>query len=173
MNLKGHLVSGVAVGVGVAVGATHYGYIGADDFNTQVAVAGTALFFSLFPDLDTSSVPQRWFFRLVFGGLLYLGWTERYELATLVGILSLLPLLDHHRGWTHWKISPLAVSLLLGATYEYWRARHAFMGEFGWGNVRVLIEGHWIFLFACIAGWYTHLLLDGRFKFFPTDQDHH
>ena len=92
---------------------------------------------------------------------------------TLVGIASLLPLLDHHRGWTHWKISPLVVSLLLGAVYEYWVTRHAFMGEFAWGNVRVLIEGHWVFLAACIAGWYTHLLLDGRFKIFPTDQGHH
>jgi len=173
MNFKGHFCSGAVVAVGVAVGTTNLGYIEADDLNTQVAVAGTTLFFSLFPDFDTSSVPQRWFFRLDFCSLFYLGWTERYELATLVGILSLLPLLDHHRGWTHWKISPLAVSVLLGAVYEYWRARHAFLGEFSWGNVQTLIEGHWIFLFACIIGWYTHLLLDGRFKIFPTDQDHH
>ena len=69
------------------MGATHYGCVDADALNTQVAVAGTALFFSLFPDLDTSSVPQRWFFRLVFFSLLYLGWTERYELATLVGVV--------------------------------------------------------------------------------------
>ena len=82
-------------------------------------------------------------------------------------------LFQHHRGWTHWKISPLVVSLLLGATYEYWRARNAFMGEFDWANVRTLIQGHWIFLCACIVGWYTHLLLDGRFRIFPTDQDHH
>ena len=173
MNFKGHLLSGAVVGGAVAVGATQWGYIEPGDLTTQVAVGGTALFFSLFPDLDTSSVPQRWFFRLVFCALLSLAWTERYELATLVGILSLLPLLDHHRGWTHWKISPLVVSVLLGAVYEYWRARHSFMGEFAWGNVRALLEGHWIFLAACIAGWYTHLLLDGRFKFFPTDQDHH
>ena len=173
MNFKRHLTSGVVVGVGIAAGAVYYGYIDGDDLQTQVAVAGTALFFALFPDLDTSSVPQRWFFRLVFCGMLVLGWTERYELATLVGILSLLPLLDHHRGWTHWKVSPLVVSLLLGATYEYWLARNAFVGEFDWANVRTLIQGHWIFLCACIIGWYTHLLLDGRFRIFPTDQDHH
>ena len=173
MNFKGHLCSGVIVGIGMAVGATRLGYIGSDDLTKQVAVSGTALFFALFPDLDTSSVPQRWFFRIVFFALLYLGWTGRYELATLVGIASLLPLLDHHRGWTHWKISPLVVSLLLGAVYEYWVMRHAFVGEFAWGNVRVLIEGHWVFLAACITGWYTHLLLDGQFKIFPTDQGHH
>jgi hypothetical protein len=47
------------------------------------------------------------------------------------------------------------------------------LGEFDWANVRTLIAGHWIFLCACIVGWYTHLLLDGRFRIFPTDQDHH
>ena len=66
MNFKGHLTSGVVVGVGIAVGAVDYGYIDGDDLQTQAAVAGTTLFFALFPDLDTSSVPQRWFFRLVF-----------------------------------------------------------------------------------------------------------
>ena len=69
--------------------------------------------------------------------------------------------------------NPLVVSLLLGATYEYWRARNAFMGEFDWANVQTLIQGHWIFLCACIVGWYTHLLLDGRVRIFPPDQDHH
>ena len=29
------------------------------------------------------------------------------------------------------------------------------------------------FFIACIVGWYTHLLLDGCFKVFPTSQDHH
>ena len=60
MNFKGHSTSGAVVGVGIAAGAVQYGYIDGDDLQTQVAVAGTALFFALFPDLDTSSVPQRW-----------------------------------------------------------------------------------------------------------------
>jgi len=173
MNFRGHLIGGVAVGIGVAEISSRLGYIPPEDPRTWAGVWGTAVFFSLFPDLDTSSVPQRWFFRIVFAMLLYLGWTQRYELATLVGILCLLPLLDHHRGWTHWKISPLVVAVLLGAVYEYWRARHAWFGEFSWANVRALLEGHLAFLAACVAGWYTHLLLDGRFKFFPTDRDHH
>ena len=173
MNFQGHLCSGIVVGVAGSAVATNFGYIGPDDLATQIAVSGTTVFFALFPDLDTSSVPQRWFFRIVFFALLCLGWIERYDLATLVGILSVLPLLDHHRGWTHWKISPVVVSVLLGAIYEYWRARHASMGEFAWDNVRALMEGQWIFLVACISGWYTHLMMDGRFKIFPTGQGHH
>lgn len=173
MNFRGHLVGGIAVGVAVAETAAQLGYIARADHSIWAGVCGTTVFFSLFPDLDTSSVPQRWFFRIVFAVLLYLGWMERYELATLVGLLSVLPLLDHHRGWTHWKLSPLVVPVLLGAVYEYWRARHAWFGAFSWTNVQNLLEAHLVFLIACMAGWYTHLVLDGRFKLFPTDGDHH
>ena len=134
MNFRGHLTGGVAVGIGVVVVSSRLDYIPSEDYRMWAGVCGTTIFFSLFPDLDTSSVPQRWFFRIVFAALLYLGWTERYELATLVGILSLLPLLDHHRGWTHWKISPLLVSVLLGAAYEYWRAKHAWLSGFSWAK---------------------------------------
>ena len=132
----------------MAAGAVYSGYVAPDDLTTQVAIVGTALFFSLFPDLDTASVAQRWFFRSVFCTLLYLGWTEHYELATLIGILCVLPLLDHHRGWTHWKISPFITVGLLGTSYEYWRARQAFLGEFTWDNVHTLLEGHCSFLYC-------------------------
>ncbi|NKB68814.1 MAG: hypothetical protein GKR89_17245 [Candidatus Latescibacteria bacterium] len=173
MTFKGHAIGGALAGVGLVGLGVHWGYIGWGEYRLWAQVWGTTLFFSLFPDLDTASVPQRWFFRLVFAVLVYLGWNEYYELATLVGLLSLLPLLDHHRGWTHWKISPLLVSLLLGIVYEYWRVRTVWFGTFSWENVEQLIQGHLIFLAACIIGWYTHLLLDGRFKFFPTNRDHH
>ncbi|MGY8822841.1 MAG: metal-dependent hydrolase [Candidatus Latescibacterota bacterium] len=173
MNFKGHLISGVIAGIAVAEGASRLSYIDSQDYSAWGTVCATTTFFSLFPDLDTSSVPQRWFFRFVFGFLLYLGWNERYELATIVAILSLLPLLDHHRGWTHWKVSPLVVSVLVGAVYEYWRARHAFVDGFSWDNVHTLLQGHTVFLVACVVGWYTHLLLDGRFKLFPTERGHH
>ena len=173
MNFRGHLICGALVGVGMAEGAVHFAYAERGDYATWGALFATTTFFSLFPDLDTASVPQRWFFRCVFALLLYLGWNEEYDLATLVAILSLLPLLDHHRGWTHWEVSPLIVSVLLGAAYEYWRARHAFLGDFSWENVQGLIRGHVVYLLACIVGWYTHLVLDGRFRIFPTEREHH
>lgn len=173
MNFKGHLIGGTLAGIGVASSASHWGYLGADDHITWAVVCGITIFFSLFPDLDTASVPQRWFFRLVFVGLLYLGWQERYELATVLGLLSILPLLDHHRGWTHWKISPLLVPLLLGAVYEYWHTRNLWIGGFSWTELRQIIEVHIVFFVACMIGWYMHLFLDGRFKIFPTDRDHH
>lgn len=173
MTFKGHLIGGVLAGAGLTAVAARLGYLPPQDYHTWGWAFGTTVAFSLFPDLDTSSVPQRWFFRLVFAALVYLGWTEDYQLATLVGLLAVLPLLDHHRGWTHWKISPLLVPLLLGAAFEYWRARQTWFSGFSWENVRELLAGHLIFLVACTVGWYTHLLLDGHFKLFPADRNHH
>jgi hypothetical protein len=173
MSFKGHLIGGVLAGAGLATAASRLGHLPGQGWEAWAWVFGTTVAFSLFPDLDTSSVPQRWFFRLVFAALLYLGWTEDYERATLVGLLAVLPLLDHHRGWTHWKLSPLLVPLALGAVFEYWRARHAWFSGFSWENVRQLLAGHLVYLVACVVGWYTHLLLDGHFVLFPADRNHH
>jgi hypothetical protein len=173
MNFRGHLVGGVLTATAAAAAATRWGYIDPLDYATWGGVWATAVFFSLFPDFDTASVPQRWFFRCVFLALVYLAVTGQFELATLVGLLSILPLLDHHRGWTHWKLSPVLVPVFLGAVYEYWRAQHAWIDGFSWENIGGVLRGHAVFLAASIAGWYTHLLLDGQFKIFPTDRDHH
>lgn len=173
MTFKGHLSGGMVAGITLTGLAAHWGYIPGGDYRVWAAVCGVTVFFSLFPDLDTASLVQRWFFRWVFLVLVYLGWNEQYELATLLGILAVLPLLDHHRGWTHRKISPLLVPVLLGATYEYWRVRQVWFGEFSWINVTQILEEHLVFLVASIVGWYTHLVLDGCFKLFPTSSDHH
>ena len=189
MNFRGHLTGGLLAGAVTASVAVTTKYVSLSpeafqhftgnllhwqgEVQTLIGLFIATLFMALFPDLDTASVPQRWFFRAVFMALIYLGWHEYYEQATLLGILSILPLLDHHRGWTHRKISPLLVPVLLGAVYEYWRTRHAWIGGFSWTNVQSLLEGHTVFLVACIIGWYTHLLLDGCLKFFPTSSDHH
>lgn len=169
MNFRGHLIGGMVVGVTLAESAARLGGIPSTDRHTWFAVCATTLFFSLLPDLDTSSVPQRWFFRLVFIGLLYLGWNKRYELATLVGILAIMPLLDHHRGWMHWKWTPLFVPLLASVGYEYWRARQSWFIAFSWSNVQGMLDGYAIFVLASIAGWYCHLILDGRFNIFKGD----
>ncbi len=173
MNFKGHLAAGAVAGVVVAESASRLGFVPQEDYPVWGAVWATTFFFSLFPDLDTSSVPQRWFFRIVFGLLIYLGWTEHYELATLIGLLSIIPLLDHHRGWTHRKISPLIVPIALVATYSYWRARNTWLGEFSWTNVWDLLEANLVFWAASLIGWYIHLILDGYFRVFPTAGDHH
>tara|TARA_B100001250_G_scaffold409020_1_gene432505 strand:- start:1495 stop:2016 length:522 start_codon:yes stop_codon:yes gene_type:complete len=173
MNFRGHMMSGGVVGIGVVVGAVKSQYIAANDYLTFITLWITTLFFSLFPDLDAASVPQRWFFRLVFLILLVLGWYERYDMATLIALLALLPLLDHHRGWTHWKISPLLVGPILAVVFNYWNFRSDLNGTFSWESVWQSIREHEVYLIACLLGWYTHLLLDGHFRLFPTDRNHH
>ena len=73
MTFKGHLTGGILAGIGVTGLAARWGYIPSADYRIWAAVCGTTVFFSLFPDLDTASVPQRWFFRAVFMALIYLG----------------------------------------------------------------------------------------------------
>ncbi len=82
-------------------------------------IFAVALFFSLFPDLDISSIPQRWFFRGIFVVLLILGYYERFEEATLLAIVAITPLLNNHRSWTHNFFSVLLFPVVIAGIYEY------------------------------------------------------
>lgn len=167
MTFRGHLLGGIAAGTIVAMATTSLGLIETGAYGTWCGVAGVGVLFSLVPDLDTASVPQRWFFKGVFALILYLACRGQYETATLVALTSLLPILDHHRGWTHGRLVPVLMPLALGAMYEYWRvSRAAVGGEF---DMRLVAPSHLAFLGAAVAGWYTHLFLDGLFRIFPRD----
>ena len=138
---------------------------------TTLGLFAAALFFSLFPDLDTSSRPQRWFFKLVFAGLLYLAWAGEYRTATAVAVLALLPVLDHHRGWTHHRLSPIAAAAIAAAGYAWWKLEGEGLGD--WiavlGDLPHGLEIQ--FAGAAVAGWYTHLFLDGLFRVFPQEKN--
>ena len=138
---------------------------------TTLGLFATALFFSLFPDLDTSSRPQRWFFKVVFAALLYLAWAGEYRTATAVAALALLPVLDHHRGWTHHRLSPIAAAAVAAAAYAWWKLDGSGLG--GWiAVIRGLPQGlEMRFAGAALAGWYTHLFLDGMFRVFPQEKN--
>ena len=88
-----------------------------------------------------------------------------------------LPLLDHHRGWTHWRLSPFLVVLLPAYVFAYWRTVQAEAIGAALTTAHVvaatLMAEHGLALVAALVGWYTHLLLDGRFKIFPTGKDHY
>jgi len=168
VTYRGHLAGGVVFGVAAGVGTAITGLTPSHDYASAAGVAATAFFFSLFPDLDTSSVPQRWFFRVVFAALVYLGWRGRYELATLMALVALLPVLDQHRGWTHGRWSPLVMPVILGAIYELWRWPQRAAGDAAAPGS--LDAAHLAYLAAAVAGWYGHLLLDGKFRVFPRDE---
>jgi hypothetical protein len=157
-------------GVALAELAVQSGNVAHYDFKMWGQLFALTLFFSLFPDLDTSSIPQRWFFRAILSSMIALAWFDRYRLAALVGVVALLPVVDHHRGWTHWRLAPLIIPTLLFLLFGFWNA------AVGDGSLPAGIQfasSNKMYLFACVTGWHVHLVLDGYFKLFPTDRDHH
>ena len=175
MTFRGHAVGGLIAGVGTACLALRWDLLDPKDVWGWPGVLGITFFFSLYPDLDTASVPQRWFYRAVCAILLYLSWRGEYRQATVLAIIAMMPLLDHHRGWTHWRISPVLVIVAPAFALAYWSG--AVDGD-GAGTSAVavatgLAAEHGIEIAAAVVGWYTHLLLDGRFKLFPTGRDHY
>ena len=177
MTFRGHVAGGLVAGVATSSVAVRWDLLSPGDVTGWLSIFGVVLFFALYPDLDTASVPQRWFYRAVFGTLLFLSWREQYRTATLLAILSILPLLDHHRGWTHWRLSPFLVVLLPAYVFAYWRTVQAEAIGAALTTAHVvaatLMAEHGLALVAALVGWYTHLVLDGRFKIFPTGKDHY
>ncbi len=174
MLYRGHLITGTAAGTAVASVAFLTGR--ADTIEQVSVITGLCAAFALFPDLDVASVPQRWFYRVVAGVLVGLIAWGRPEDAALLGLLSLLPLIDHHRGWTHrwWAVPivPLAV-LILWAAFDAgiparMRTHEAFADP-----VAVLLHAGELaatylpFYAAMVTGYSMHLLSDRigpRFK---------
>lgn len=103
-------------------------------------------FFSLFPDLDTDSIPRRWSYRILFLILVYLGYMQLYKEAYFLSIISITPLLDKHRGWTHQIWAPIAFVIALIVFYD------SFISE--------AKLDYWRLYLAIIIGWYTHIFLD-------------
>lgn len=117
---------------------------------------------ALFPDLDTASHPQRWAARALVVGLGWLAWSGQWREAALIGFAALLPLVAHHRGWTHrWWAVPVAP---LGALL-LWQAITG--GGHGWASGGDILRGavsgvreHLPAYVAMCAGFALHLCLD-------------
>ncbi len=75
---------------------------------------GCALLGSLFPDVDTKSMGQKVFYRLLFIGALYLLYKQQFVALGLTGIAAMVPLLVNHRGIFHkfWFILLIPIPLL-------------------------------------------------------------
>ncbi len=106
-------------------------------------------FFSLFPDLDTDSIPRRWSYRVVFICLIYLGYFEFYKEAYFLSIIAITPLLDKHRGWTHKIWAPILFLVGLTVFYNNFIQNSDFML-------------YWKLYIATIIGWYVHLWVDRK-----------
>jgi membrane-bound metal-dependent hydrolase YbcI (DUF457 family) len=153
-NWKGHIAGGVGAGtvyyaaisyVPIDRLAEHAGLL--QDWEAIAAVIVIAVLFGLFPDVDTNSKAQDIFFGIAFPLDILLLWSGHIQAAAYLGLIAMLPIVGHHRGWTHKKWAMFVVPLpILLIPYLY--------------NDAILPISA-VYYGAAIAGYFSHLLLDG------------
>lgn len=153
-NYRGHLAGGLVLTTVYAAAITFVplgrfaesaGVL--QDWQAIFAVFVIGMLFALFPDVDTNSKAQDIFFGIVFPLDILLIWQGSIQAAAYLGIIAMLPILGHHRGWTHKKWAILAVPLpILLVPYLY--------------NDKILPVSL-VYYGAAVVGYFSHLLLDG------------
>lgn len=113
------------------------------------ALIAIAMMAALFPDTDTESKGQNFFYGLMAFTDLILLVNKEYEWAAILGLFAMLPAVGKHRGWTHtwWAmlIVPLPIIILPMA---FFHAR--------WEDLLP-------FYLAAVVGYLSHLALDREF----------
>lgn len=153
-NYKGHIVGGLAAGLVYAGAMTlvpvehlaEYARL-LSDWQALAAVFVIAMLFALFPDVDTNSKGQDIFYWLIFIVDVLLIWNGSFAAAAFLGLIALLPVLTHHRGWTHSKLAMLLVPLPIVLVPLLYSER--------------LLPIAVVYYGAAVAGYFSHLLLDG------------
>ncbi len=153
-NYRGHLVGGF-VGAVIYTAAmlfvpveqlAEYAHL-LNDWQALTAIFVLAMLFGLFPDVDTNSKAQDIFYWIVFPLDALLIWNGYLQAAAYLGFIAMLPIIAHHRGWTHRKwaafIVPLPIVLI---PYLY---DEKMLG------ISLVYYG------AAVIGYLSHLLLDG------------
>jgi membrane-bound metal-dependent hydrolase YbcI (DUF457 family) len=120
------------------------------NWQALVAVFVIGILFAIFPDVDTNSKAQDLFFGIIFPLDILLIATSNIQAAAYLGLIAMLPIIGHHRGWTHKKWAMLVVPLpILLVPYLY-------NGE--------LLPIYIIYYGASVIGYFSHLLFDGLVK---------
>ena len=153
-NYKGHIAGGLAAGavyslavskVPVERFAESAGLL--ENWQALAALFVLSMLFALFPDVDTNSKGQDIFVGLAFTVDVLLILNGNIQAAAYLGLIAMLPILGHHRGWTHSKIAMLAIPLpILLVPYLH--------------NDNILPISI-VYYGAAVAGYFSHLLLDG------------
>ena len=153
-NYKGHLVGGV-IFTGVYTAAmmfapverlAEYAHL-LYDWQAMAAVFVVGMLFALFPDVDTNSKGQDLFYGAIFALDILLIYSGLFQAAAYLGFIALLPIITHHRGWTHTKwamiLIPLPIVLI------------------PWLYSDHLLAINLIYYGAAVTGYFSHLFLDG------------
>jgi membrane-bound metal-dependent hydrolase YbcI (DUF457 family) len=153
-SYRGHIVGGLAMG---ALAMATLSYLPLERsaeaaqllYDEQVFAAFFVLsvLFALFPDVDTNSKGQDIFIGLAFFVDVLLIFNGNYQAAAYLGLIAMLPILSHHRGWTHSKWAMFLVPsplIILPALY----------------NEKLLLAAA-VYYIASVGGYFSHLLLDG------------
>ncbi len=153
-NYKGHIAGGLVVGVvySLAMTAVPVEYLAEyakllDDWQALAAVFVIAMLFALFPDVDTNSKAQDIFFWLIFIVDVLLIWNGYFVAAAFLGLIAMLPILTHHRGWTHAKWAMIVVPLPIVLVPLLYSEK--------------LLPIAVVYYGAAVTGYFSHLLLDG------------
>ena len=153
-NYRGHTVGGGVAGgltlvafYGLTLGDIPNGGTLLADWQLIVAALVLAFLFGLFPDVDTNSKAQNLFFGVAFTADILLILTENYQAAAFLGLLAMTPILSKHRGWTHSKLAALLVPIPI-LIIPYLSTNQI-------GDSAILLYA------ASVAGYFSHLLLDG------------
>ncbi|MBL8159852.1 metal-dependent hydrolase [Candidatus Saccharibacteria bacterium] len=118
------------------------------DWQLVVGLFIVAVLFGLWPDIDTNSKGQDIFYGLAFGADVLLIFAGQFEAAAYFGLLCMMPVLSHHRGWTHSKWAMMLVpSPIVIIPYLY---KDDVL------PTALLVYG------AAVIGFFSHLLLDGK-----------
>jgi len=153
-NYKGHLVGGLVLTTAYAAVLT---FVPVEQFAESAkllsdwqAMAGVfviGMLFGLFPDVDTNSKAQDIFFAIIFPIDILLIINSNIQAAAYLGLVALLPIIGHHRGWTHSKWAMFVVPLpILVIPYLYSES---------------MLPSAIIYYGAAVIGYLSHLLLDG------------
>ena len=153
-NYKGHFVGGAMAGgvtlagfYALTLGSFPDGGVLLSDWQLVCGVIVLAVLFGLWPDVDTNSKAQDLFFGTAFLADLYLLINEQYTAAAFLGLLAMTPIVGTHRGWTHRKLTALLIPLPI-LVVPYLATNRV-------GDVAMLLYT------ASVAGYFSHLLLDG------------
>ena len=151
---KGHVVGGLA-SVTIYTLAVSFGPVERlaelagflHNWHVSVAVFIIGLLFAIFPDVDTNSKAQDLFFGMIFLLDVLLIANGYIQVAAYLGLMAMLPIISHHRGWTHeiWAMFIVPLPVLL-VPYLY--------------NSSLLLISI-IYYGAAVVGYFSHLFFDG------------